>query len=700
MFNFESEHVAKEDYEEALKTVKRILGNVHIEELDVVSTEYDEAREANMYVYGACGESAIYIYKTMLDGREVIYKGGLYHEAFHKVSLFILSDKDRQKIYKQARLENPELTNSSDKMVEEWLADEFAARVLRWKTGEDTVYSKNFLVRQLQKLFNFIKKIGETFKKNHITDEHVNMNELFKNMYKGRYAFAKATKQNKELFEKIYQGRLALTGVIINNAIIAEDAIQYSQIRRDLINRALQHAGIGQYVDGTPYVDMGVVKDSIIAQIKKDQADLAELEIYADNPKLLKESLRIQGDIDRVMVTLVRRLEVMRNIIADDAWEQWSDVITDFVKQQFGIEKIDANNQLEHQDSKPAIDNSTERDSYGRNMYEELDIKMKALLWMVVDGNANDPKNLKYTPDGLWIYAKIAKLYNKISRAISNSASVEDMMIKLEEAAQKEIDENNDFTLQQFYARLNPAKVDHNIIGLRNGVYSQFVRHIHNFQNYVYEAEEHNWEDAFGNVHTTYTYQSSVRNGNLDAVSQNIKNTWKRNLTLGFSSIASQLEDRKNSYSKITKPLNDAVSTLNNSRKDPKKELSAIEGVLKQLSDIYAIEFKDNNLSKAAQQIQRAKAVNPLISFAKALMSFDSAAIKELSGGRSNANSFQRKFKQLTDIKTPFFDLTERLAQSQQPEPKENSQRGPGNTKVYSIGAYNFITRLFKVRMT
>ena len=120
---------------------------------------------------------------------------------------------------------------------------------------------------------------------------------------------------------------------------------------------------------------------------------------------------------------------------------------------------------------------------------------------------------------------------------------------------------------------------------------------------------------------------------------------------------------------------------------------------MKQLSNIYAIEFKDNNLSKAAQQIQRAKAVNTLISFAKALMSFDSGAIKELSGGRSNANSFQRKFKQLTDIKTPFFDLTERLAQSQQPEPKENSQRGPGNTKVYSIGAYNFITRLFKVRM-
>lgn len=701
IFNFESEHVAKEDYQEALKTVKRILGNVHIEELDVVSEEYDEARDANMYVYGACGESAIWIYKQLIDGKEVIYRGGLYHEAFHKVSLFAFSQKDREKLYKQAREENPELVGKSDKFVEEWLADEFAARVLRWKQqGETSTYSKNYIVRKLQQLLNFIKKIGERFKTNHITDEYVDMNKLFKDMYKGRYAYAKATKQNKELFDKIYQGRLALTGVIVNNAIIAEDAIQYSQIRRDLINRALQHAGIGQYVDGTPYVDMQVVKDSIVAQIKKDQADLAELETYYNNPKLLKESLRIQGDIDRVMITLVRRLEVMHNIIADDAWAEWSDIITDFVKQQFGIEKSDANDQLQHRDGKPVIDNSTERDSYGRNMYEELDIKMKALLWMVVDGNANDPKNLKYTPDGLWIYAKIAKLYNKISRAISNSANVEDMMTKLEEAAQKEIDENNDFTLQQFYARLNPAKVDHNIIGLRNGVYSQFVRHIHNFQNYVYEAEEHNWEDTFGNVHTTYTYQSSVRNGNLDAVSQNIKNTWKRNLTLGFSAIASQLEDRKNSYSKITKPLNDAVSTLNNSRKDPKKELSAIEGVLKQLSDIYAIEFKDNDLSKAAQQIQRAKAVNPLISFAKALASFDSAAIKELSGGRSNANSFQRKFKQLTDIKTPFFDLTERLAQSQQPEPKENSQRGPGNTKVYSIGAYNFITRLFKVRMT
>ena len=336
----------------------------------------------------------------------MIYKGGLYHEAFHKVSLFILSDKDRQKIYKQARLENPELVNASDKMVEEWLADEFAARVLRWKNGEDTVYSKNFLVRQLQKLFNFIKKIGERFKENHITDEHVDMNELFKNMYKGRYAFAKATAKNKELFNKLYERRRAFGGVIVNDQIVAEDAKQYAQIKRHLIDRAISLSSLSQSSSGRVYVNMNTVKADLLKDINNQARDIALIEQNIANPQALPERLR-QVDLFALLVAAARRKEVLENITQDGVWEEWVKNISQFVQQTFGIEQSDANDQLEGETHKGGIDNSTHRDSYGRNMFEELDINMKAMLWCVVDGDVKNPKNLKYTKDGLWVYAKI-----------------------------------------------------------------------------------------------------------------------------------------------------------------------------------------------------------------------------------------------------------------------------------------------------
>lgn len=700
LFNFESEHVEKEDYKEALKEVKRILGKVKIEELDVVSKEYDDAREANMYVYGACGESAIYIYKTMLDGREVIYKGGLYHEAFHKVSLFILSDKDRQKIYKQARLENPELANASDKMVEEWLADEFAARVLRWKNGEDTVYSKNFLVRQLQKLFNFIKKIGERFKENHITDEHVDMNELFKNMYKGRYAFAKATAKNKELFNKLYERRRAFGGVIVNDQIVAEDAKQYAQIKRHLIDRAISLSSLSQSSSGRVYVNMNTVKADLLKDINNQARDIALIEQNIANPQALPERLR-QVDLFALLVAAARRKEVLENITQDGVWEEWVKNISQFVQQTFGIEQSDANDQLEGETNKGGIDNSTHRDSYGRNMFEELDINMKAMLWCVVDGDVKNPKNLKYTKDGLWVYAKIGQLYNKIVRYIVNSQSVEDMMKKLKDAAAIEIAENDDYTVQQFYAQLSNGDNASTIQMHKNQVYTAFVRHIHQFENYVYESEEHTFKDArTGREVTTYTYEGSVRNGNTDTVSQNIKNVWKRNLVLGFSNIARRITVGNEKYLDVVEPLKDAVKTLRTAKKGSDAEVSAVENVLNKLSEIYAIEFKDGNIEKAARQIIKSKLTNLLMSFSTDLtLKMRENVIKELSAGSTGKSQFQREFQKLTAMDSSFFKLAQDLAQSQQPDAKDNSQRGPGNTKVYSIGAYNFITRLFSSRM-
>ncbi|MGM9531445.1 hypothetical protein [Intestinibacter sp.] len=53
------------------------------------------------------------------------------------------------------------------------------------------------------------------------------MNKLFRDMYSGRYAYAKATSKNIELFEKVYSGFTPFAGFKVDDVEIAEDAQQY-----------------------------------------------------------------------------------------------------------------------------------------------------------------------------------------------------------------------------------------------------------------------------------------------------------------------------------------------------------------------------------------------------------------------------------------------------------------------------------------
>ena len=293
ILNFNDKHVEKEDYQEALKIVKEMLGDLVIKELDVISQEFDEAREANLYVYGMFTEPAIYIYKQLVEGTEKIFAGGLYHEAFHRVSLFYFSERDRKRMYEKAREQYPELKDRSDAYVEEWLAEEFAARVLQWKKQgvPQNKYSDNFILRSFQKLFNLIKKVVERFKTNHLSDD-IDLNELFRKMYAGRYAYARATKNNKELFRKLYEGRVAFGGVLVNNSVVADNALQFAEIKRDLLARLINNLGLAQLAEGGVFADVDLVKAELIKEVAAEERTAATIEQFIDDPSKLPESLR------------------------------------------------------------------------------------------------------------------------------------------------------------------------------------------------------------------------------------------------------------------------------------------------------------------------------------------------------------------------------------------------------------------------
>lgn len=95
--------------------------------------------------------------------------GALFHEAFHDVSLYILSPKDSQVLYSKIRQipgeavtykgERKKMSDLTDKEAEEWAAEEFRKYVLLgedFKFGEGTVEDTR---TALQKFFDSIKNL-------------------------------------------------------------------------------------------------------------------------------------------------------------------------------------------------------------------------------------------------------------------------------------------------------------------------------------------------------------------------------------------------------------------------------------------------------------------------------------------------------------------------------------------------------------
>ena len=709
IFDFLNNYVEKEDFQAAYERVQKILGkDFDLSFLPSIEKHYDQSREAMVYVYGQCVSAGIRIFRDARSNK--IVKGSMYHEAFHRVSLFILSKEQRQKMYQDAREQYSELLDKNDLYVEEFLADKFADFVNdQIANRQNKFYNKNFIVRQFQKLYDTIRTLMNRFIKANITPDYVNMNKLFKDMYSGRYAYAKATKNNIELFDKVYSGITPYAGMEIDGVEIAYDVNQYQEIRRDIIGRLVRTGNILSNKEGGISVNMNEVKKQMIADLRRFIAARDQIEAQVNNDYKNVPKAYESQDLDEALLQMHNLIYTYEKVLSDEAWKVWSETIEDFCKNTFGIinrEEADPNTMLnggttqtgEEMPGASVFDQTTMsflRDSYMRDMYASAHVNMKLLLWSIVDGDKNNPENMKFTMDGLMVYAKVAKLFNDITLAVQDSQDTKDMLDKLEVAAQKAIQENNDYTLQQFYETISHRNT---VQAIRNRVFTDFVRHRHTFVNYFYESEEiYDYTDEKGNQQMRPQYTASVRRGDADAVSQSMTSQWKTNISMALDSITSALLSGQK-LSVLQKPLKQATDKLR------VNDIESIKNVLKELNALYGLKFEDNDYQAAAEKIQRImKSTNStdiLKNVVKALNGIDSSVYKQSTGQTSSRfNKYNVVMKDLFEQKGAINTLIERLGSQQRPDPKTNSQRGAGGTKVYSIGAYNFITRLFGARI-
>lgn len=166
--------VDKMDVEQAKSWLDSTLGI----EPDIRSAVID-VTEAGLSVVGRVTDDSILLYNEAPRGTE-------YHEAWHRVSLLLIDDKRRNRIYDRYRKKG-----MSNKAIDEVLAEDFRSFMLD-ESGKYNFDTKNWFKR----ILNFIKLWIRT--------GQYGLARMYSDINRGKFYGIQPSKENVERFKRIY----------------------------------------------------------------------------------------------------------------------------------------------------------------------------------------------------------------------------------------------------------------------------------------------------------------------------------------------------------------------------------------------------------------------------------------------------------------------------------------------------------------
>lgn len=140
-----------------------------------------DVTEAGTAVVGRVIEDSVLISNFAPVGTE-------YHEAWHRVSLLLIDNKRRERIYNRMRKKNPEMTDSQ---IEETLADQFRDFMLN-EAGSYAFDTKNWFRR----ILDFIKLWART--------GQYALAKIYSDINRGKFYGIKPNEENVNRFRQIY----------------------------------------------------------------------------------------------------------------------------------------------------------------------------------------------------------------------------------------------------------------------------------------------------------------------------------------------------------------------------------------------------------------------------------------------------------------------------------------------------------------
>lgn len=172
-----------------------------------------------------------------------------YHEGYHRVSLLLMSNEQRQKIYDDYRSTHRNMRRASDKVVEESLAEDFRAFMI------NRVPTKAYrITKWFDKLRDFIASLfGRT-----------TPTSIFRGIYEGKFSNIPINLESKARFEQVYGNKVNFT----------QHGYEFKNIKAlDNYNQAVEFFAISYINQSLNSQD--VVND--LTNINIDYADMKDL---------------------------------------------------------------------------------------------------------------------------------------------------------------------------------------------------------------------------------------------------------------------------------------------------------------------------------------------------------------------------------------------------------------------------------------
>jgi len=177
---------------------------------DVVGIAEEEWKLKNRItdlIYKGKKNFALYSYSAILL-YEAAETGTVYHEAFHRVSLGYLTPDERKRFYRAARLAYKLDKESTDRQVEEILAEKFRSFILSDNKQQAPGLVQKFfdwIVQGIKSLFYGERRLSEA-----------EVSQLFKQIRNGKYRNSSILEINKESLGNELYARAVIKGVEFN----------------------------------------------------------------------------------------------------------------------------------------------------------------------------------------------------------------------------------------------------------------------------------------------------------------------------------------------------------------------------------------------------------------------------------------------------------------------------------------------------
>ena len=592
-------------------------------------------------------------------------EGAIYHEAFHRVSLLLLSPEEQKQLYKQARKEYS-LYNRSDNEVEEFLAEKFRESVLSERN------EKGFVGRILSNIKNFIKTFLGLNK-----TKIDGIDSFFKAIRDGKYKYAKINKAALISFNNRYTNSdvpLSINGITLHR-------IYNSSILTNVVNTLT-----AMTIDVNGIQDIESLSRGIsFKDVKNQLITLRDKHLAASENEAFDEITRMNYK---------SKVDLYNEII--DNFETVFVPLIDVKLQGYNIKRIE--NKLNDKDDLNDLVNDEIRSSYEFSAKENSQADVRIMFLTLKSSEEYDPVTLLpmyINPDIAW--------FNTFS-AVHNANSIQEMLDILKKKSEETntIRQSNGISSKinmysELYDILTATDEDGNQDEmLKTRFWNTFKKHKNAFVNAYFSLDSNEKGKKLSSYDITF--------GDADVNKRSIKLERNWSATFGVTGKFSDKELLKDAASRY-KALADKSKKSSFLRGD--NYTSAVDELLSILNSIdISVDsntigvllnqhYKDSNLNRA---------ISNLLNSVPKKGKTDSVGLNQMFLGENgiiqklindDIENIEEKALELLSSEKATIEIAKSYVAAN-PTAEDDSVLGPSGNLVYAYSENNTITSMFE----